>query len=156
MLWFIEDSSDIKKGITKGSYLILANLALGILHSRGCMYATIYLFNLIFIYRIGSFTGLKIRQTVLSSIHKKILRLNTSSILWQTTGKIINFATNDLKFFDDSFFFSIYVLIAPFQLLTVYILIARVIGYIAAFVGILPYILTIPIQVIYNLKCIYT
>lgn len=91
--------------------------------------------------------GLNIRQTLLSSIHRKLLRLNTATVLWQTTGQIINFTTNDLKFFDDKFVYVVFLIVGPFELLAVYVLIALSIGHDTAIIGILVFVLFIPLQV---------
>lgn len=86
---------------------------------------------------------------LISILHWKILNLNAAMISWQTTGQILNYATNDLKHFDMGVEYISFVIIGPIDLLLSIIVLGLDIGFLPSILGFLVLILSIPLQVLY-------
>lgn len=57
-----------------------------------------------------------------------MLNLNTAIVSWQTTGQIINFASTDLKLFEDSVRILPYIIAGPLEFILSFIFIGVWVG----------------------------
>lgn len=98
------------------------------------------------LFYLGMQLGFKMRIQAMAAVHAKVLSLNSASLASQTTGKIINLVSNDVRRFDDAAIFWLFIIFAPLELILVFILLGLRIGYLSAFSGCAVLMLLIPVQ----------
>jgi hypothetical protein len=87
------------------------------------------------------------RQQTVAALQAKVLRLSSAAVAHANAGYIINLASNDVRFFDESVATWMYLWCGPLTLLLVLVMIAAELGWAAATAGISVLCLVIPVQV---------
>lgn len=92
------------------------------------------------------------RQTLISAVYSKSLRLNSSQVVHVTTGKIINLISNDVHPCDEACTYFIFLLVGPVELVVALILISLEVGFFPAVVGLSTLMFLVPCQVSYDCR----
>ncbi|GBF93736.1 hypothetical protein Rsub_06068 [Raphidocelis subcapitata] len=95
---------------------------------------------------IGMRLGYVMRQQVVSAIHAKVLRLNSASVAYASTGHVVNLASNDVRRLDDALPFWIYVWSAPLETLLVLVMVGLELGWAPAAAGVAVMLGVMPLQ----------
>eukprot|EP00897_Mesotaenium_endlicherianum_P001433 jgi/Mesen1/1317/ME000013S00812 len=86
------------------------------------------------------------RVANMALVDKKLLELSPGALAQTSSGQVVNLMSNDVKRFDELFFFFHYIWASPLELLTVGLLIGFELGWAPAVAGILILVLLIPLQ----------
>ncbi|MEW5316893.1 MAG: hypothetical protein WDW38_008234 [Sanguina aurantia] len=98
--------------------------------------------------RFGSTMGIRARLQVIAAVHAKALRLNSACVSAVSTGFVVNLVSNDVRRFDDAFFFLPFMWGGPLELSMVLLMVSLNLGVVPAFAGVAAAAAIIPLQAV--------
>jgi ABC-type multidrug transport system fused ATPase/permease subunit len=107
-----------------------------------------YLYTLIHhqLFWRGMRMGLSMRQQAVAAVQAKVLRLNAVSVSDVTAGRVVNLVSNDVRRFDESATFWVFLIVGPLELVAVLVLVGLRLGFPASVAGVSTLLLLIPAQ----------
>lgn len=95
---------------------------------------------------IATTLGWVTRFGAMSIVDRKLLELSPGALAQTSSGQVVNLMSNDVKRFDELFFFFHYIWAAPLELLVVGLLVGFELGWLPALLGIIVLLILIPLQ----------